>query len=515
MSQERPDWYKRADKGPFAGRPFDGRPRREVETRIAGGNGHHRKRRTYGMAAGFTGAALLALCVVLLLIRLQAIPGGESSGDEAPAISVADGDGGSAGENDHPSGTVRAEGISGDGKLLVVAQGEESRTTLGAPSCLGGETDIQYRGNYNVVYEDGTEQTDIAVLRNLTFIQPDDGIVEMTKLPFPDADVFLLVPAYADCHGLTLYALAVTHDGSGAALLDFRTSDGTTDSTSYYRPGAMPSIKDGLLVLPGSEGPGGETPTGPQDRKFMLDLSAKAFIQVQSDGAETGGKLERSFSFGGRAYRIAYPDKNLEYYTHAAELDNGIVWAPAPAMTGLDPGQELNAHPTAPFTLYLHAAGRDGKSGSAGGPALTELTPDNSLKLLTLPLKDGDNYVFLSGLYGAGDYVVYSTYSRQPGMNQPYREQLWALDSTNPGAAKHIRDYHSSGGFLFSLGIEKEEGDVVTVVGTPDGDGEYKREALVYSLKTGKSFVPDAYREAENGIEYVKDGRNFKAASVY
>lgn len=520
MSQERPDWYKRAEHGPFAGMPFDGRLRREVERKIAGTSGQPLKRRTYGKTVGLAASALLALCVVLLFVRMQASPADDPSGGEAPTTGVndiADGDGASRTDAVlvNPAGTVRAEGTAESGKLQVVARDEESRTTLGAPSCLGVETDRQYQGNYNVVYDDNGKQSVVADLGNRTFIQPKDGVVEMSKLSFPDADVFLLVPAYKDCHGLELYAFSVARDGSGAALLEFQTADGTKAVNSYYRPDDQPSVKDGLLVLPSSEGPGGETPGGPQDRTFKLDLSTKAFVQVQPNGAEAEGKPGSTFTFGGRDYKIAYSGKNQEYLVHAAELEQGIVWSPAPKMAGSDSAQELNVHPAEPFVLYLNATIPKGKSGFDDASAFTALAPDNSKKLFTLPLRDGDNYVYLSGLYGAGKYIVYSTYSRKPGMNQPYREQLWALDSTNPEEAKPILDYHSTGGYLFSLGIEKNEGDVVTVVSTPDGDGNYKREALVYNLKTGKSSVPDAYSELESGIRYEIGGHTLVAAAVH
>jgi hypothetical protein len=146
---------------------------------------------------------------------------------------------------------------------------------------MGNETDMRFEGDYQVVYEQGNgKQTVIASLPGMTFIQPSADTIQMTKMQFAEADVFLLIPQYADCHGLTLYAYAIAKNSGEAFPLSFQMADGTLSGTSYYPPGKLPAVHNGQLVLPSSEGPGGESGEVPKERNFMLDLSAKAFIQT-------------------------------------------------------------------------------------------------------------------------------------------------------------------------------------------------------------------------------------------
>ncbi|MCC3373691.1 hypothetical protein [Cohnella sp. REN36] len=498
MNRDKPSWYERARKGPFASDPFDERLRQAIKQKTAGKRDSGR--RTSVAATWLVGAATVLLAV-LIVARLQDAMPFKGPGGSQPIVSPGIGDIGN-----HVA-VLRAEGTSEAGKLQVVAPNGEKQETLGAASCVGQETDFEFQGSYQVVYaKEGENGTVIAELPDLTFIQPSADTVRMTKLSFADADVFLLVPQYADCHGLSFYAYAVDKKNGEAFPLTFRMADGTESETSYYPPGQQPAIRDGQLVLPSSEGPGGETAEGPQDRIFDLNLAEKALVQTPAAKAgDAGGDsgtqaLTRSFVFSGQTYTISYPNQDAEYYIYAAETDKGIVWAPAPPLGGVD--QDLSIHPTEPYTLYLSE-----KKGGA-------LTAENAVKLYTLPLKDGKSDVFLSGLYQAGDDIVYSTYSRQPGMNQPEREQLWALGLDAPTQARHLLDFHSSGGFLFEMGIEPQEGDVVTISKAPDGNDGYITDANLFRIKEGTKEKLTSYQEDEKGIRYEKNGKMYTAVSV-
>lgn len=282
MKEDKPDWYERAGNGPFDREAFDEGIRETIERKVAG----KRRSAKRGRAALTFAGAAAALLAVLLLARYQIDwPGpsganGPSAGSPAPSSPLAS----------SSAAVVRAEGKTKSGRLQVVPVGAEKQEKLGAPSCIGTVTDVRFEGDYRVVYAgvDGSERV-IAELPALTFVQPTAKKVPMMKMTFPEAEVFLLAPQYADCRAIAFYAYAV--DNSGQAFpLSFQSGDGTAADISYYPPGRLPSVRDGLLVLPSSEGPGGETAAGPQDRTFTLDLSTKALVQTSTrgKGSDTG-----------------------------------------------------------------------------------------------------------------------------------------------------------------------------------------------------------------------------------
>ncbi|WP_221469199.1 hypothetical protein [Cohnella nanjingensis] len=276
------------------------------------------------MATWLVGAAAVLLAV-FIVVRLQDAVPSAPSGNHPVVGAGTEGSGKNEGIS---AAVVRAEGTAETGKLQVVPLNGEKQETLGAASCMGKETDMQFQGSYRVVYTRGKESgVVIDELPEMTFIQPSADIVQMTKLAFADADVFLLVPQYADCHGLNFYAYAVDKNGGEAFPLSFRMADGTESNASYYPPGELPAVRDGQLVLPSGEGPGGETANGPQDRIFDLNLSEKALVQspaaMAGDVTGDSGKkaLTRSFVFSGQTYTIPYPGDYAEYFVHAAEAN--------------------------------------------------------------------------------------------------------------------------------------------------------------------------------------------------
>ncbi|MFD2334216.1 hypothetical protein ACFSR7_33615 [Cohnella sp. GCM10020058] len=279
MREDKPAWYERAGKGPFVREAFDEKMRETIERRVAG----KRERAKRGMAAFALAGTAATLLAVLLLTRYQShwfapsevnVPTIDNPVTSSPPETAS-------------AVVVRAEGVSKSGRLLVVPVGEEMQEHLGASSCIGTETDTRFEGDYRVVYvgADGSERI-VAELPALTFVQPSAKKFQMMKLTFAEATVFVLAPQYTDCRAISFYAYAV--DESGQAFpLTFRTEDGTIADSSYYPPDRIPSVRGGQLVLPSSEGPGGETAAGPQDRTFTLDLAAKALIQTSSDGRAT------------------------------------------------------------------------------------------------------------------------------------------------------------------------------------------------------------------------------------
>ncbi|EFU41552.1 hypothetical protein PVOR_14404 [Paenibacillus vortex V453] len=265
MNEEKPDWYERAQQGPFQNEPFTAEMKNKVQVSLTQGS-HRSKRRPY-LRVGMTGVLLF----VILLLLIQ-FPWGERTVQQHTA---------GGGPSPSVTETIRAEGTTDEGTLQVVAVDKEEITELGAPSCFGLETDLSFKGDYKVKYTAEGTSEDVVVLEDLTFIQPTSASLQMIRLPFQEADVFILAPQYKDCHGIQIYAFAVEHGSGKAVQLQFE-EEFSRASTSYYRPGTTPTVKDNKLVLKSTEGPGGEG--SPEynmaERMYQLDLRQNAMVMV-------------------------------------------------------------------------------------------------------------------------------------------------------------------------------------------------------------------------------------------
>lgn len=263
MNDVKPDWYSRAQQGPFPNDTFTPEMKKHVHmsvNRSSDGTSTHRKFLRIGIVGG------LLLLFIFMIIPL-------TFGGEEPKRA-----------GDIPANaeeTIRAQGVTEEGRLSVVAVEKEKITKLGAPSCFGHEIDLSFTGNYSVRYGSHGVTGEVTTLEDITFIQPSSAAVDMIRLPFQDADVFILAPQYKDCHGIEIYAFAVDHGTGHAVQLRFQEETIVSD-TSYYRPGTIPMVKENKLVLQSTEGPGGE---GSSDfkltRMYRLDLRQNAMVLVQ------------------------------------------------------------------------------------------------------------------------------------------------------------------------------------------------------------------------------------------
>jgi len=174
--------------------------------------------------------------------------------------------------------TIRAQGITQEGMLSVIPLEKENMKQLGAPSCFGLDTDLSITGDYIVKYRSKNEMYEVAALKAMTFIQPTDDPVQMTRLSFQEADVFILAPQYRDCHGIEIYAFAVNQRTGHAVQLQFQ-DETLISNTSYYRPGSIPLVKNNRLVLESTEGPGGEgSPDYKPIRLYQLDIENAVMV---------------------------------------------------------------------------------------------------------------------------------------------------------------------------------------------------------------------------------------------
>ncbi|WP_276354559.1 hypothetical protein [Cohnella caldifontis] len=152
---------------------------------------------------------------------------------------------------------VRAVGLSAFGRLeLRPESGVERILPLGAPSCIGLETDLSVTGDYGVYFVPaaGKEQR-MDVWTGLEIISKENAALEMRKFDFPDAELFLLIPRYADCHGLEFRAYGVEKDSGQASAYTFRFGD--RDVVEWTTsPVVAPASEKGELVVEGGRAAG-------------------------------------------------------------------------------------------------------------------------------------------------------------------------------------------------------------------------------------------------------------------
>lgn len=253
MNKDKQEWYSRVPKGPFPNDKFTAEMKKNVHKSVIRRNGKPKQRKY--VQVGFISGLLL----LFILIAIQ-LPFGTEEQQRAGDVPS------------HKEETIRAQGFTDEGRLSVVAVEQEKITTLGAPSCFGIETDLSFAGKYIVRYSYNEITYEVTTLDDLTFIQPTSAAVNMVRLPFQEADVFILAPQYQDCHAIQIYAFAVEHDTGKAVQLRFQ-DELSVSYTSYYRPGTEPMVKDNMLVLQSTEGPGGEgSPDYKPKRMYRLDL---------------------------------------------------------------------------------------------------------------------------------------------------------------------------------------------------------------------------------------------------
>lgn len=181
-----------------------------------------------------------------------------------------------------------------------------------------------------------------------------------------------------------------------------------------------------------------------------------------------------SIDLQGKSYDFPAGIPGTERYNFATVTARGIVWSPAPKLEG--EGSNPVWIPLEPFSLYL------------SGPANPQLDTSTARKLFTQTLPEKFNeYTKLSSLQGAGDYIIYHTYTMFRGGAQALKSQAWAMKVGDSAQPAEILSYHAAGGYLYFWGIEEQEKLYVSVSQIPgNADGSYTYEVYVYSLAEGR-----------------------------
>ena len=92
------------------------------------------------------------------------------------------------------SETPRAVGKAVSGEILIIPTEADSIEQLGAPSCLGTETDYSFKGNYKIVFKDLKGHTADISYYNGQIIAKDKSPISLGKLRFKDIEIFYFKP---------------------------------------------------------------------------------------------------------------------------------------------------------------------------------------------------------------------------------------------------------------------------------------------------------------------------------
>ncbi|RKN84489.1 hypothetical protein [Paenibacillus ginsengarvi] len=311
MKESKPDWYARLKNDPFRKKTFTDRTISRIE-RLAeeGRSNSYRARGTRSAAIGIA-AGLIIVLLVFVSFNPYApyIHNSTEVGKEADPPSVKErhglqGDGDSAQApnkaDNAPSvpqqkndGTeeavappredvsVRAIGTHSEGLIVIKPANQAKVAALGAASCYGQETDLNWRGDYAVYWEPKTGGATSLIFTfpiDFEIIQRGDTPVEMKKFQLGGTELFAYTPRYTDCHALETYVFGVA-DGK-AFSVPFEMDAKRSLSNLGRLPIRELQITDEELIITGGYGAG-------QDfidvYHFLYDPKKKSLILQTTD----------------------------------------------------------------------------------------------------------------------------------------------------------------------------------------------------------------------------------------
>jgi len=183
---------------------------------------------------------------------------------------------------------ARAEGDSRYGRLVVLPDDTEHIEPLGSYSCLGRESDYRFEASYRAYFlSDGGGQTSLSAEPIPSLIYPSLEPIPLGVLEFGDFEAFYLIPAYADCHGVSFYMYGV--DEERAFPFRFELKDGNTSNTFYVLPSTKPIVENNYLITYGGGGGGHD---GYLRYTFKPDLQSQTMILVRTDAVGDGEPFE-------------------------------------------------------------------------------------------------------------------------------------------------------------------------------------------------------------------------------
>ncbi|MBB6634976.1 hypothetical protein [Cohnella thailandensis] len=180
--------------------------------------------------------------------------------------------------------SVRAIGEHPDGRLLVRPVTTATVAPLGAPSCYGLETYLDWEGAYEAVWEpadSGVKSTVLAFPSDFFIIQPDETPVAMKSLSVGETDLYVYVPRYTDCHGLETYLFGVS---KGEAFpVPFEMEESRVLTNLSQMPGRPPEFNEDELTVWGGWGAGDDTVN---EYRFRYDEAKRVMVLQSTEQVE-------------------------------------------------------------------------------------------------------------------------------------------------------------------------------------------------------------------------------------
>ncbi|MBY3621743.1 hypothetical protein HGO21_19620 [Acinetobacter sp. CUI P1] len=184
------------------------------------------------------------------------------------------------------------------------------------------------------------------------------------------------------------------------------------------------------------------------------------------------------FEISGKKYYMPLPMSRDKTKAYAVETTAGILWSQPPPM--VDYKKPRYTHPTEPFTLYLSSKDQ------------TELSASSATRIYTFPLYAGgaSTYQYLSGVFGAGDYVLLTSYKKTLGADK-YEDGKFSMlnvkkaaagETVVPIALKSFDDTLLE--YKSIIAIDKEHEQLVISYLEYAGDKKYKEKTVLYDMET-------------------------------
>ncbi|MBD2862962.1 hypothetical protein [Paenibacillus oceani] len=151
----------------------------------------------------------------------------------------------------------RAVGTHTEGRIVVKPSGQAKVAALGAPSCYGQETDLNWRGAYEAVWEPksgGAASPIFSFPTEFEIIQKNDSPVQMKSFALSGTDLFAYVPRHTDCHALETYLFGVS-DGK-AFPVPFEMDPERSWTNIGQLPNRQFQVTSGEMIVTGGYGAG-------------------------------------------------------------------------------------------------------------------------------------------------------------------------------------------------------------------------------------------------------------------
>lgn len=217
------------------------------------------------------------------------------------------------------------------------------------------------------------------------------------------------------------------------------------------------------------------------------------------------------FEIGGKKYYMPLPLDRNKSKAYAVETTAGILWSPPPPM--VDYKKPKYTHPTEPFTLYLSSKEQ------------TELSASSATRLYTFPLYAGSasTYQYLSGFFGAGDYILLSTYTKTIGKDIMENGKFLTLNVKEAMTGENVvlKELTSFDWDLLNyksiIAIDKEHEQLIFSYLEYPVDKTYQDKTVLFDLETLSVQTPAStigFREINGNaltMEYEMNEELYKA----